>query len=176
MKTYYKLLFFLTIVLSLSACKKTVVQDDELTLNKQPFNGSTMRIDGYYYMKYGNPELTDVYFFYRNGIALYGSTNPASEITEVEEKYSDGSYYQSVFDKKYYWGLFVVEDSTIRYEFWNPLNVSYKAYLSSGKILNDSTIHITYHMRSNGEEGRSVDWTYHFKAFGIKPDSTNSYL
>lgn len=148
----------------------------KLSLNKESYTGNKMRTDGYYYMNFGNPGKVDIHFFYGNGIAIYCENPFAKEFESHEEKFWDGSYYNLIRDKKYYWGVFIVEDSVVKYELWNPSNPPYRAYLHTGKIVNDTTLQIPYSVRLNGEDGNAVDWTLHFKQFIPKPDSTNSFI
>jgi hypothetical protein len=54
----------------MSNCNKDkVLKDDELSIQKTSFTGNQLRIDGYYYNKWGNPERATIYFF--TGMAFY---------------------------------------------------------------------------------------------------------
>lgn len=176
MRNYCHILILLLLSVANSGCKKMKYQDDDRTLQKQPYHGGAIRTDGYYYKTYGNPERMDIYLFYNNGIAIYGETPLTTELSSHEEKFRNGSYYDLIKDKKYYWGLFNIEDSMIKYELWKLENLYCKALLYSGKVLNDTTFRITQSMRSNGENLTNVDWLYHFREFSPKPDSTNGFI
>ena len=41
-----------------------------------------------------------------------------------------------------------------------------------GKILNDTTFHITKYYLPNGENSSAEDMLFHFRQFNLKPDST----
>jgi hypothetical protein len=49
MKEMKIILILMAVLFSSNSCDKETLQDDELTLNKMPFTGNQLRIDGYYY-------------------------------------------------------------------------------------------------------------------------------
>ena len=63
------------------------------------------------------------------------------------------------------------------FEKWYPNSPGQpKVYIREGKILNDTTFHITASYRPDGSERREKDEIYHFKQFSPKPDSTNNFV
>ncbi len=146
-------------------------KDDKLNLVQQDFNGDQLRLDGYYYTEKENFEgiIYSRYTFYKNGIVRYlGSINDLELLNFVNG------------NSKTVWGIFNIENNNIQFERWYPSSGGpLEAYVRAGKILNDSTFHITETYRLlNGEktEYRLKNEIYHFKQFSPKPDSTNSYI
>ena len=168
----------LCLLFSISSCKKDNKTDDLLSFEKMPYSGSELRTDGYYYNEYISGYFT-VYFFYKDGTILYGSSFPIDELSLQEIEYSNGDHYNYAKTLKYYWGIFKVEGNELLFERWYPSQPPIKAYIRSGIILNDTTFKINdfYGM----QEGRKTNVEsrnefYHFKAFSPKPDSTNTYI
>ena len=81
---------------------------------------------------------------------------------------------QSKFD----WGLFNIEDNTIKIEHWLPAQGGYPTLLRTGEILNDTTFVLTESIMrgKNGATPKDINQTFYFKHFDIKPDSTNSFI
>jgi len=171
-----KILLGISLILFVICCNKKNDKDDTVTLKKIAYTGNEIRTDGYYYYEYGNPINILVFFYYRNGIVLNGSSSKLSEMPNVETYYSDGTFYNSISTLKYYWGVFSVVDSVFSYEMWYPGEFEYPAYLKWGAIINDSTIHISKSKRLNGSEEKAEDMLLHFKKFSPKPDSTNNFI
>jgi hypothetical protein len=144
------------------------------SLKKQSYNGNNLRLDGYYYQKYGNPEKLTIYFFYSNGILLHAGDGYTFDI---EAKFTNGQLYEKLKENKYCWGLFLIDGQNIRFERYYPSDdISKDAYVSSGEILNDSTFRITKSVRSDGDKERSEDDMFYFKQFQPKLDSTNRWI
>ena len=163
--------------------------DDKLSITKKNYLGKELKIDGYYLEDISEYSLEDMddayigsYFFYQNGILLNGRSrkNSLKEINEQEEKYKNGSYYKDVKDSKLSWGLFEIEEKTIRFQRWYPSSGGpLKAYVREGTIINDTTFRITRSYRIVEEaktEIRSKNELYRFKKLSPKPDSTNVFV
>ena len=167
----------LCVLFSLSSCEKDNNKDDLLSFEKMFFSGSELRTDGYYYNEYISGYFT-VYFFYKDGTLLYGSSFPIDELSLQEIEYSNGDHYNYAKTLKYYWGIFKVERNELLFERWYPSQPPLKAYIRSGIILNDTTFKITDFYRIQEGQKTNVESRnefYHFKAFSPKPDSTNSF-
>ena len=159
-----------------TGCKKGW-RDDKLSLDRTDYNGSELRIDGYYYQE-KDGEFYSLYFFYKNGVLqdLGGGYTP-SELSELESKIKNGTF-DNANDVKYYWGVFQVDGSGIKFEKWYGER-PYPAFVRDGYIVNDTTFVITqsYRMkRGKKKVERAKDETYHFKKFSPKPDSTNEFI
>lgn len=165
------LLIIITVILSCRGER----WDDKLTLPKQDYNGSELRVDGYYYHE--SDDAYEVFFFYRNGTTLYGGFPLMSEIANKETTYLNGSYYNFIKNDKTSWGRFIIEGNVISREFWRPSSGGpSEVYTHSGVILNDTTFQITKAWRScKPKKKNDLDRVYHFKQFLPKPDSTNAY-
>lgn len=149
--------------------------DDELTLPKQSFTGSQLRLDGYYYRSTSSNYET--IFLYRNGVVLYGAYTPFAEIESQEENYANGTFYNSVKDDKTSWGRFIIAGNEIKREFWQPSNGgALQTFTHSGTVVNDTTFRISSSWRScKPKRKKDLDEVWRFKAFSPKPDSTNQF-
>ncbi len=165
------------------SCEKPLFKSDELSLPKEDFSGNQLKTNGYFYDPYQTSDGSiyhDVYFYYRNGVVLYGGTYEQSNLlTKKEQEYKDGTYYNNIKDSKDNWGIFVVNGTNIKFERWYPSSGGpLRAYIEEGEVLNDTTFHISKSYRiQNGskKEEKERDRTYHFKPLSPKPDSTNEF-
>jgi hypothetical protein len=176
-----KIVLYSIICILLFSCKKSNFEDDELSISKTPFLGNQLRIDGYYYNRYSvsGGHNYNIYFFYENGIVLYGGGFSEDKIAEIENKYRTGELPIYAQERKYYWGLFIVEGDKIMFETWNPGPRPYKAYIKAGGIINDTSFVINERYRL--VDGVKTDHTdqndlYIFKYFSPKPSNVNPYL
>ncbi len=170
-------LFMVINITMITSCKKDKM-DDELSIQRTPYYGNELRIDGYYYNEYFEGYIT-VYFFYQNGIILYGSSFPINEISILEDEYKSGLHYEHSRNNKPSWGVFIIEDNKICFERWYPSEIPFKAFVSEGEILNDSTFIITESYRVQNDVKTLIQKennTYHFKQFSPKPDSLNPFI
>ena len=175
MKKMNLILIILGIILSSNSCIKNILADDELTLEKRPYTGNQLRIDGYYYSKFR--DIYVIYFFYRNGVLFSGGHVFESELKKYEQKYQDGSFWDDKKDNKLYWGLYNIDSNDIMIEKWYPSSGGgMPVYLHSGEILNDTTFLITKSVRPKTGEEKELNEVYHFREFSPKPDSTNIFI
>ena len=154
--------------------------DDKLSLEKRPFDGRQLRIDGYYYTSWnvGEKERYDTYFLYRNGVLLNGASFLKEDKLKKEQEFKDGTYHKRS-DVKYTWGVFDIVGDSIVFERWYPSEKPHRAYIRAGKILNDTTFIITesYRMRFDRKTShREREEVYHFRELSPKPDSTNRFV
>ncbi len=153
--------------------------DDKLTLEKKPYIGNQLRIDGYYYkMDISSNTIGVTYFFYEDGTLLHGGGWPYEDQFEgLEASFRIENWYNIIKKHKLAWGIFQVEWNEISFERWYPSSGGPSpAYVRSGVILNDTTFVITKSIRSKTGEENELNETYHFKEFFPKPDSTNSFV
>ncbi len=171
---------FLFLCLSSNCKKEGILTDDELSIPKKEFSGNQLRIDGYYYQKYGNPERLMIYFMYRNGILLYGGGGyEMGKINEFEQEIQTQQAINKIRGLKFCWGVFDINSINIKFERWYPSEGTLPSYVRSGTILNDTTFVISESYRfQNGEktDAQTENETYHFKKFSPKPDSTNKFI
>ncbi len=179
MKT--KSLIIIITVLLFSSCKLFFPGPDKFTLQKQDYTGNELRVDGYYFKEFDSDcDRIQVFFLYRNGIILYGGCPCVEDINAKEEEYKEkGTWYKHVKEDRVSWGLFVIENDSIRIEKYEPPSGPgyLPAVIREGAILNDTTFRIIRRYRDSGKKIiKEVDDLYHFKKFSPKPDSTNSFF
>jgi hypothetical protein len=183
---FYKLtmlrniIFFNSLLFLFTSCKKDrLSKDDELSIQRTPYTGNQLRIDGYYFEKSNNSYFS-LYCFYRNGglLAAGGVFSSTQEMVEYLNKELINS--QKYKEYKSNWGVFNIEGNQIKFERWYPSSGGgLPAYVRAGEILNDTTFVIkeSYRMQKGKKiEVKERDETYHFKQFSPKPDSTNSFI
>lgn len=147
--------------------------DDNLRLPKEPYSGTQLKLDGFYYTELQNYEgtLYDFYALYANGVILnIGASN-------------NFDYYKTQFSEKSFqhnhsWGVFIVRKDSIAFERWYPAEIS-KCSVRAGRILNDSTFMITevYTLRNGKKKDlRKENAIYHYTQYSPKPDSTNRFI
>ncbi len=173
------LIFILAIILFCNSCSKDKIwKDDELSIQRVDYNGTELKTNGYYYNKWGDPEILSIFFLYKNAVVLDGSTI-ASELLQREQEFINGNYYNYVKSEKLSWGLFSISGNTIRIEKWYPSEPPKHAFIKEGEILNDTTFVFKsiYRMKDGKKtEYSELNEVYHFKTFPNKPDSTNSFV
>lgn len=173
------MLFVCTVVIS--SCEK-LFPPDELTLERRDFTGTQLRLDGYYYHEYATDDIYYQWnvFLYRNGITRDGSRIEKSRITELEGEYLDNSFEERTGDGKTSWGVFQIENNTIKFEEWHRgQGRSPETGATNGVIINDTTFLLTSAFKYiNGKEEQIslLNMTYHFKQFSPKLDSINEFI
>ena len=154
-----------------------------LSLNRIPYSGNQLRIDGYYYQELDSNDPTlngHSFFFYDNGILFNGGGYNILRKNECEANFRDSTYLSAMRNHILGWGIFQIDVDSIQFEKWYPSSGGpLLTYVRAGKIPNDSTFNIT-HVFSlvNGvkSEVRVVNEVYHFMPFSPKPDSVNSFI
>ncbi|MCA1763810.1 MAG: hypothetical protein ABR574_11405 [Cryomorphaceae bacterium] len=175
-------LFPIIAMLLMSSCEKSgLCEDDELSLEREDYNGSTLNLDGYYYgdvSQNSTPPLVTVYYLYHNGVFY---TSDASDLNEAES----GNIVVDVENElgkqiKSAWGVFQVEGSTIEIDRWQASTTGCETTIyEKGEILNDSTFVLT--RREFRDDGKvttvqDINATFKFVPLPEKPDSTNSFI
>jgi hypothetical protein len=150
-------------------------KDDALSMQRRIYTGNELRTNGYYYRNEVNPERIVVLLLYQNGIIR--TCGSPSSFHDFENRIDS---YNTSTSKSYKngWGVFVVEDDVFKYEMWRGARAlePYHTRVYKGKILNDTTFHITESYRPNGKEKSEEDLIFHFRQFSPKPDSTNNFI
>ncbi len=168
----FRLLISLLLILSSCNC-----DDEELTLTRMDYVGNELRVDGYYYYEFESdvPRVA-IYFLYKNGIVIDGGSPAVSQISEREQQYESGEYYDLIKSSKDNWGVFKVVGNEIDIERWYPGDPPLKVFLNTGEIINDTSFRITSFSNPDGSDPEARDELYRFKAFSPKPDSTNVFI
>lgn len=89
----------------------------------------------------------------------------------IEEK--EQGHFVDLVDR---WGLFEIEDSIIRLEYYLPSMYGHHTYLMQGTILNDTAFLMTQGKKSDKSDYETIDYLYRFHKADAKPDSTNNFL
>ena len=167
-------LLLLIAVLIVTSCSQRL---DELMVNKTPYPETELRTDGYYYSN--DLGITDfrLAVFYRDGICyhLFGSsdTQPIEDFIEQDILLNE-SFIDNLRTTPTNIGVFNIEDKSISIEHWEASR-DILALERSGEILNDSTFILNQVENLQGEI-ENVNYTYRFKQFSPKPDSTNMFI
>jgi hypothetical protein len=145
-------------------------------MQKTPYTGDKLKIDGYYY---SNPIYRNdirVAIFYKDGFCIFTWATPNSQDTlnyiENEILLND-KYISELKSNPDHIGVFQIIDSDIEIEAWE-----YRSWIFThfGKIVNDTTFIINKRKDNNSQKSYSEDITFRFKQFSPKPDSTNVWI
>jgi len=163
-------IFFILVIFS---CGK----DAMLQLARTDYSGNDLKLDGYFLGNGNDDGVTNAYFFYRNGVILYGGGFPNDmNIEEVEETWRSDSFDQLIKDQKTGWGVFSISNTDIQFETWEAGNGRLKTAVRSGEILNDQTFVITRLLNNYTNNTVALKDTFRFQSFSPKPDSTNLFI
>ena len=162
--------YLLLILVIFSSC--SLLFDESLQLKKEKIKNPPLKMDGYYYLEWGNPANRLILFFYQDGIVCRNTFSNVDSINNYEKE-----IHLRYNDDNFIWkgGVFRITNDIIKYEFLYCAETC-KAYFDEGKILNDTTFIITesYRLRKNGVKKKisKENMVFHFKQFSHKPDST----
>ena len=163
MKT--KLISIVLFLVLVCSCRRTL-PDEEFTMERTPYTGKEIRLDGCYI---SNPDERHKYceydFFYSNGVFFgFGDFLNISNITQFTE-------IDSKRQKKGYWGIYQVKNNSIILQTWTMRDVDTQFIVQnrSYKIINDSLLFCD--ILNDGD----INY-FHFQKFTPKPDSTNVFI
>jgi hypothetical protein len=173
-----KVLNFILLICTLTSCQKCKDDDpDQLCSNKTPLSFGSLRTDGYYFRQIDEaPARREILFLYNDGVLLYGGMVYMEDLSQKEQEYSSGDYYNFAKTNQNVWGNFRIVDSEIEYERWYPSTNNQLAYVSNGFLLNDSSFTMVMASRCDGSEWNSFIDNFQFKRFASKPDSVNQFV
>lgn len=157
------------------SCQKWV-KDEELTIARQPYNGNELRLDGYYYyMRDGI--IFDTYFFYRNGVLIYGGASDSissDPVCTMDQVFKSDSFVHTLNKDDY--GVFLIQNDSIVFEKWGLVQGSKPVDRYLGKIMNDTTFIISRIESPYSGDYYQDNILFRFHSFSPKPDSTNAYI
>lgn len=161
-------------ILAASSCNKNL---EDLMMNKTPYIGSELRIDGYYYSD--DVEITDygLAVFYRDGVCyhLFGSRDSRSIEEYIEQEILlNESFINKLRTTPTNLGVFRIDDQIISIKHWEAAR-NILALKHFGEVINDTTFIMTEVETLQGEI-KNTNYTYRFKQFMPKPDSTNTFI
>ena len=160
-----KAIILLIIFVTLTSGKCTL---EDLTIERQNYSGTNLRIDGVYYNK---PDKAH-FFLYRNGVFFHGSPSFSGSVRQLLKFHSKKKNYSSTSIPPYFWGVFRIENNEIVIEKWmSGDSFKYRTHKFGGKIINDTTLLLNNHPYF----GIGVD-TFYFYQCSSKPDSTNNFI
>lgn len=165
----------IAILLCLGCTKKV----EELSMNKSPYHGNELRIDGYYYSELTSDNSVGLAVFYRDGVCIHlflgiSGTNDTLNFIE-KEILLNRNLISSLWAEPSEVGVFDVNGQDLKLECWQA-GRTIRPFNFNCSILNDSTFYlnnvVTY------IEGSTIHYNlpYHFKSFQPKPDSTNTFI
>lgn len=172
-----EILLFLCLLL-LNGCK-LIGEGDELSLERMPFEGSELKLNGYFIEEFNQDSLRQVLFLFKNGVVFNAGWFRHPDIDDIQEQLVRGNP-EKTQEVKHEWGIFLVNSDSIIIETWDSMNYGIKyAFKSKGQILNDSTFLLLSSIRSRdeGKEDPTPQYQkFHFKKFLFKPDSLTSFI
>jgi len=149
--------------------------DPEILMQRVPYEGNELRIDGYYYYQNNISDYsrTHVLFLFRNGVMFNPFSYWTNDINEVEKKLTV-AHENGWFEKELEgWGVFNINENRLKYEKWSVEGGHSLIY--TGRIENDTTFHLLQCV----DPLRGILPMYeicHFKKFSPKPDSIKSFI
>jgi len=169
------LLLFIILCHSQVSCVDWIISED-LTLAVEPYDGTELRMNGYYYYMQNN-RIMDTYIFYKNGILIHGNyseNNDGNSICYMDSLFLSPRFLEGM--NKYNYGAFHITKDSIVIEKWMVLSGPHYVLLVSGNILNDTTFVINRNENSYTGNVFQMEKLFHFHAFSPKPDSTNVFI
>ncbi len=150
----------------------------ELSMSKTPYTGNELRIDGYYFSNQTAPKDINIAVFYEDGVCIHLFAEMTSQDTFsfIENKILlDEPFLSRLWNTPTDVGVFKIEGESIEIESWMAAyDITTLSFY--GEILNDTTFIISKWTDNEQGESHSVEWTYRFRQFSPKPDSTNNYI
>ena len=163
-----KRIYLLIIVVLLTGCYTTL---NELTMQKTPYLGNELRIDGYYYSDIWFGSYRDVVVFYRDGFCIRDLVDSTEQIER--DFLLNEELINRIKNVPTNIGVFQIMYPDIQFEIWE-YRTDPTTYF--GTILNDTTFIINKWVNNRTKETKSENLTHRFKQFAPKPDSTNVYI
>lgn len=178
----YQLILVLFLVFIFSSC----LVDMELSMSRRENNSNLLTLDGYYYHRYvvEGSKFTGVWFLYKNGNLFdagsqRGTPNVSIMDAHVHDAYIDiEESHKKYIQPEYTWGLYHLTEGKIEIErYQTPLYARpYTTIEEKGVVLNDTTFVITKRFIHETNSEESVQDTFHFRKFSLKPDSVNRFI
>lgn len=151
----------------LFSCGKNRCKDDKLAIQPQPYSGTALRMDGYYYrldeVNQWDGNIYKLYVPYSEGYLIGRSS---TNLMATEQQFSEPGYDGT----KLGWGAFKIEGNTLLLEYWTPYMCGFPTRTATATILNDTTFIINQSVSSNQDiEPTYSNDTFRFKYFPAKP-------
>lgn len=164
-KRFFIILLFFAIAFNFG-CNNNL-ENVGFTLSKESNSSNVFRLDGYYYLD--RKPILQTYVFYGSGQVLDCIVNWHT-LSDFENYLEKGDVDEIVKGYRRSWGRYLVNNSNVQIEF--PNDYSPSTNLSTGVVLNDTTLLLLTKENTLHKGLFYLDDTLHFIAFGLKPDST----
>lgn len=173
------MILFPAYMLTSSCCDK-LLSDDLLTIEKKEYNGTQLRIDGYYYhVSSIDGRIISIVFFYNNGVIFFmnGDGSKIQDLYYWDNRALSNEWINLMKKEKICWGIYHIENENIVIQRWGgSIGGVHPVMTSYGNIINDTTYKITKTTDSQTNDVWNGEIIYNFRAFSPKPDSTNVYV
>lgn len=172
------ILFLIFLFIFLHLLVKQQEKDDTFSIKQTPYKGELIRTDGFYYTL-DDSHITEVSFFYENGIFLnIGGMSP--NFLETENFIYNNFILEEMHKRsKVGWGLFYTSENKIFIETWLLSSRPHHAYVLEGTIIDSSSFRIEKMYRLiDGFKVNSfdVDILYYFREFNYIPSYENDFI
>jgi hypothetical protein len=150
-----------------------------LNLDRRSLLNNSFKTNGYYWsnLRDSNEGLKSIYFFYNNGVVLYGySFNSNISLDSIDKIYRTNGYFNSARKTQTGWGVFHINDDRIKFETWGASNGPAIVVTRLGQILNHNSFIISNLYNGYTKKYYAKNDTFYFHAFSPKPDSTNAFI
>jgi hypothetical protein len=145
-------------------------------MQKTPYTGDKLRIDGYYYSNPYYENQVSIAVFYRDGFCIHTRiiSKSGDILSDIEnEILLNNKYISELKNDPCHIGVFHVINPYIEFEVWEYRSWTFTYF---GEIVNDTTFIINKWVNNRTKETSSENLTYRFKQFSPKPDSTNVWI
>ena len=147
-----------------------------LTMNKAPYNGDELRIDGYYYSnpRYENGPIR-VAVFYPDGFCFFIGVEPkgTDTLSYIEnEILLNDSYISKLKREPDHIGVFEVAYPDIVIEAWETKSIIFRWH---GEIVDETTFLIKEAKSNRTNKVEQQNLTFRFVEFSPKPNSSNDF-
>ena len=160
-----RLVLFLLISWFCQSCEKV-----EFSMNKSPYWGNDLRLNGYYYNN--DESYTDIIYLYRDGTLANCAINKQGNVDKIDETLIDFQN-DSQFKYRINWGCFSIGADNIQYEYKGTTGCFYFISQFRGIIQNETTFIISeYKEKNTDKKFKEIFKTYLFREFSHKPDSS----
>jgi hypothetical protein len=145
-------------------------------MEKTPYYGDELRIDGYYYSGPDYESDIGVAVFYKDGFCIHTWVRPVNQDTlnyiENEILLND-KYISELKNSPSHIGVFRIINHDIEFEVWEYRNETVSHF---GKVINDTIFIVNKRIEHRTNTVIPENRTYRFKQFSQKPDSTNVWI
>ena len=167
------LVVFCILSLVMIGCSKIVA---DLGMQRKPYLGTDLKIDGYYYSEPIWDKTIAVSIFYQNGVSILTFFSVGKDtLQSIKEKlFHNEEFLSTMGSEPHSIGVFSINSHSLEMENFigRGFRHTYKSYY---EIINDSTFVMKRFIGIEGSESFH-NLKFKFKKFSPKPDSTSVYI